>query len=99
MEQGIYISEKKYNKMTDWQKQAFNEVAEEIQNEWVPTNFTMDTQRVIELFSQAGVELYYMTDDEWNTWYEYAQQTSWKNFVETSPNGQWLLDQAIAASK
>jgi hypothetical protein len=58
----------------------------------------MDTQRVIELFGQAGVELHYMTDEEWNIWYEYSRDTAWKNFVETTTDGQWWLDKAIEAS-
>jgi TRAP-type C4-dicarboxylate transport system substrate-binding protein len=97
MEEGLLMSEKKYQRMTENQKKVFNECAKEIQDTWVLQNFKKDTQELIRLFNQSGAEMHYMTKEEWNTWKDFAQKTAWKNFVETSAKGQQLLDMALAA--
>ncbi len=97
MEEGMLMSEKKFNYMSANQKRIFLECAKEIQDTWVLENFKKDTEDMITLFSKAGVEEYYMTKAEWDVWADFAQKTAWKNFVDTAPNGQALLDMALAA--
>ena len=98
MEEGVYMSERSFDKMVDWQKDAFLQAAKEIQDNWVPANLPLDTQRLVDVFGQRGVELHYMTKDEWDQWKEFGMATSWKNFVETTNDGQRWLDMAIDAS-
>jgi TRAP-type transport system periplasmic protein len=97
MEEGLLMSEKKYNYMSDNQKKIFLECAKEVQDEWVLQNFKQDTLDVINLYGKAGCELYYMTKSELAQWDDFAEKTAWKNFVDTAPNGQGLLDLALAA--
>ena len=50
-------------------------------------------------YTNAGVDIHYMTEAEFNTWMEFAKKTAWKNFAETVDGGQELLDMASAAMK
>lgn len=47
-------------------------------------------------FSDAGVELAEMTEEDFNAWRELAKTTSYPAFVEQTPNGQALLDLALS---
>ncbi len=49
-----------------------------------------------EVFEQAGVEIAEMTEDDFNAWRALAQDTSYKAFIEETPDGQELLDLALA---
>lgn len=97
MEEGLLMSDKKYQRMSENQKKIFSECAREVQDTWVLQNFKKDTQELMRLFGQAGVEMYYMTKAEWNVWNDFAQKTAWKDFVDTVKQGQQLLDLAKAA--
>ncbi|MCG6903199.1 MAG: TRAP transporter substrate-binding protein DctP [Rhodobacter sp.] len=47
-------------------------------------------------FSDAGVELAEMTEADFNAWRAVAAESSYPAFVEETPNGQALLDMALA---
>jgi TRAP-type transport system periplasmic protein len=47
-------------------------------------------------FSDAGVELAEMTEEDFNAWRELAMTTAYPAFVEELPDGQKLLDAALA---
>lgn len=48
------------------------------------------------VFADNGVEIANMTGDEFDAWRALAAETSYKAFVEDLPNGQELLDMALA---
>ncbi|MGX0875447.1 TRAP-type C4-dicarboxylate transport system substrate-binding protein [Roseovarius sp. MBR-154] len=50
----------------------------------------------VEVFEKAGVEIAHMTQEEFEAWRAIAQETSYKAFVEQVPDGQELLDMALA---
>ena len=50
----------------------------------------------VEVYRKAGVEIADMTEDDFNAWRELAKSTSYKAFVEEVPDGQALLDLALA---
>lgn len=50
----------------------------------------------VEVFRAAGVQIAEMTQDDFNAWLELAKQSSYKAFIEELPNGQALLDLALA---
>jgi TRAP-type C4-dicarboxylate transport system substrate-binding protein len=50
----------------------------------------------VEVFEKAGVEIAHMTPEEFDAWRAIAQETSYKAFVEQVPDGQELLDMALA---
>ncbi|WP_428650835.1 TRAP transporter substrate-binding protein DctP [Roseibium sp.] len=49
-----------------------------------------------EVFRQNGVEIAAMTQADFDAWRELAKTTSYKAFVADTPNGQQLLDMALA---
>ncbi|MCF3932089.1 TRAP transporter substrate-binding protein DctP [Acuticoccus sp. M5D2P5] len=49
-----------------------------------------------QVFEDAGVEIGKMTEEDFAAWRELAKGTSYKAFVEETPNGQQLLDAALA---
>ena len=48
------------------------------------------------VFEEAGVEIADMTEEEFNAWRDLARETSYKAFVEETPDGQELLDMALS---
>ncbi|MEO0751948.1 MAG: TRAP transporter substrate-binding protein DctP [Pseudomonadota bacterium] len=49
-----------------------------------------------EIFAENGVEIANMTQEEFDAWRALAQETSYKAFVEDTPDGQALLDMALS---
>lgn len=49
-----------------------------------------------EVFEKAGVEIAKITPEEFQEWRALAKETSYKKFVEEVPDGQALLDMALA---
>lgn len=50
----------------------------------------------VEVFRNNGVEIAQMTAEDFSAWRELATQTSYKAFVESTPDGQKLLDLALS---
>jgi TRAP-type C4-dicarboxylate transport system substrate-binding protein len=50
----------------------------------------------VQVFKDAGVEIASMTDADFNAWREIAKKSSYAEFVASAPNGQELLDMALA---
>ncbi|SFU08499.1 TRAP transporter substrate-binding protein DctP [Sedimentitalea nanhaiensis] len=50
----------------------------------------------VEMFRNAGVEIAEMTPEDFEAWRAVARETSYKAFVEQVPDGQALLDMALA---
>ena len=49
-----------------------------------------------QVFRDAGVEIAQMSQADFDAWRELAKETSYKQFVEDTPDGQELLDMALA---
>jgi TRAP-type C4-dicarboxylate transport system substrate-binding protein len=99
MAENLCISMKTWNRLTPDQQKIFLEVAEEMHETWVYQNFKTLVDKLIEAYTEAGVDIHYMTEAEFNEWLEFAKQTAWKNFAETVDGGQELLDLALQAMK
>lgn len=50
----------------------------------------------VDVFREAGVEIANMSPEDFDAWREIAKETSYKAFVEEVPDGQALLDMALA---
>lgn len=50
----------------------------------------------VETFKKAGVEIAEMTQADFDAWRAIAKETSYKKFVESVPEGQKMLDMALA---
>ena len=50
----------------------------------------------VDVFRKAGVEIAEMTPEDFAAWRAIAQETSYKEFLADVPDGQALLDMAMA---
>ena len=99
MAENLVISEKTWQRLTPEQQKIFMEVAEWMHVNWIYPNFKTLVDKLIAAYTQAGVDIHYMTEAEFNAWMEFAKETAWKNFAETVDGGQELLDLAADAMK
>ena len=97
MAENLIISQKTWDRLTPEQQQIFMEVAEWMHENWIYDNFKTLVDKLIKAYTDAGVDIHYMTEAEFNAWLEFAKGTAWKNYAETVPGGQELLDLAIQA--
>ena len=97
MAENLIISKKTWDRLTEDQQKAFLETAEWMHENWVYPNFKTLVDRLIEVYSEAGVNIHFMNKEEFNTWLEFAKKTAWKEYAETVEGGQELLDMALEA--
>jgi TRAP-type C4-dicarboxylate transport system substrate-binding protein len=97
MAENLIISQKTWDRLTPEQQQIFMEVAEWMHENWIYDNFKTLVDKLIGAYTDAGVDIHYMTEAEFNAWLEFAKETAWKNYAETVTGGQELLDLAIQA--
>ena len=97
MAENLIISEKTWKRLTPQQQKVFMEVAEWMHVNWIYQNFKTLVDKLIEEYTKAGVDIHYMTADEFKAWQQFARKTAWKNFAETVEGGQELLDLAADA--
>jgi TRAP-type C4-dicarboxylate transport system substrate-binding protein len=99
MAENLVMSEKTWKRLTPKQQQAFMETSEWIHDKWIPQHFKGLVDKEIDAFTKAGANIHYMTKAEFDQWLAFAKKTAWKNFAETVPGGQELLDLALDAMK
>jgi TRAP-type C4-dicarboxylate transport system substrate-binding protein len=97
MAEPLIISMKTWKRLKPEQQKVFQEVALDMERNWIIPNFSKDTKVLIEEFSKAGVQLHYMTKDEFDQWKDFARKTAWKNYEDTVPSGKEILDLAVQA--
>lgn len=51
---------------------------------------------MIDVFTEAGVEVVTMTPEDFDAWLKIAKETSYKTFSEEVEGGQELIEQALA---
>jgi len=97
MAEPLVMSLKTWKRLKPEQQKVFQEVGDEMERDWVVPHFAKDTESLIKEFTKAGVQLHYMTKEEFLKWQEFAKKTAWKNYEETVPGGKEILDLALKA--
>lgn len=95
MYQPVLMSKKTYDKLNDAQKDALAAAAKKAEAYYTEEGRKQDSDSV-QVFKDAGVEIADLTDEDFAAWQEIAKKTSYAKFVEETPNGQELLDMALA---
>ncbi|HSH50073.1 MAG TPA: TRAP transporter substrate-binding protein DctP [Halomonas sp.] len=95
MYEPVLISEQSWEKLNDQQQQALMAAAKEAEAFFAAEAAGLD-QKMVEVFEENGVEVVSMSEEDYNAWLEIAKETSYKNFAENVPNGQALIDAALA---
>ena len=95
MYQPLMMNKTTYDGLNDAQKAALDAAAAKAEAYYLEEAKKQDANAV-EVFKNAGVEIKNMTSDEFNAWREIAKSSSYKKFVEDTPDGQALLDLALS---
>jgi TRAP-type C4-dicarboxylate transport system substrate-binding protein len=95
MYQPLLMNKSKFESLTEEQQQALLEASAKAEAFYLEEAKKQDAESV-QVFRDAGVEIATMTQEDFNAWRDIAKETSYKSFVENVPNGQELLDMALA---
>lgn len=95
MYEPILISEQSWSKLNEEQQNALMEAAEKAETYFAKEAAGLD-QKMVDVFSENGVEVVSMSPEDYQAWLDIAKQSSYKTFAENVPNGQALIDAALA---
>ncbi|QIE54858.1 ABC transporter substrate-binding protein [Pikeienuella piscinae] len=95
MYQPLLMNKSTFEDLTPEQQEALTAAAAKAEAFYLEEAKKEDADSV-KVFEENGVEIDQMTEAEFNAWRAIAKETSYKNFVEEVPDGQKLLDMALA---
>lgn len=95
MYQPMLINKSAFEALTPEQQAALLAASEKAQAFYLDEAKKED-EASTKVFADAGVEIAQMSAEDFNAWRELAKETSYKAFVEEVPDGQALLDLALA---
>jgi TRAP-type transport system periplasmic protein len=95
MYEPVLISKKTYDKLTPEQQKAIVEAGKKAEA-FFNTEVRKGDQLMIDTYKKAGVKVVEMSKEDYDAWLEIAKQSAYKNFAEKVPNGQELIDEALA---
>ena len=95
MYQPLLMNKSRFEGLNEKQRVALLDAAEKAEAFYLEEAKKQDAASV-EVFKQADVEIAQMTPEDFAAWRALAQETSYKLFVEDVPDGQALLDMALA---
>ncbi len=95
MYQPLLMNLSTFNDLSAEQQEALMAAAVEAEAFYLEQAKAEDAASV-EVFSEAGVEIAEMTAEDFAAWQSIAAETSFKEFVAGYPEGQELLDMALA---
>ncbi|RAI03368.1 ABC transporter substrate-binding protein [Acuticoccus sediminis] len=95
MYQPLLMNKSTFESLTEDQQKALLEAGKKAQAFYLEEAKKED-DAATEKFREAGVEIAEMTEEEFNAWREVAKASSYKEFIAETPNGQELLDAALA---
>ncbi|QNI04212.1 TRAP transporter substrate-binding protein DctP [Halomonas sp. SH5A2] len=95
MYEPILISEQVWQGLNEEQQTALMEAGEKAEAFFAEEAASID-QQMVDVYEENDVEVVKMTEEDYNAWLEIARETSYKNFAENVPNGQAIIDAALA---
>ncbi len=95
MYEPILISEQSWNQLNEEQQQALTEAGQKAEEYFADEAAALD-QKLVDVYEENGVEVVTMSEENYDAWLEIAKQSSYKTFAENVPNGQALIDAALA---
>ncbi|WP_299962553.1 TRAP transporter substrate-binding protein DctP [uncultured Roseobacter sp.] len=95
MYQPLLMNKSTFDGLSEAQQTALLEASAKAEAFYLEEAKKQDAESV-KVFEDAGVEIAQMTAEDFAAWQAVAQETSFKAFVEEVPDGQKLLDMALA---
>ncbi len=95
MYQPLLLSKRTWDGLSEAQQAALRAAAE-VAEAYYAENAAMEDDEAVRVFEEAGVEIAYMTEEDYRAWLDVAQETAFASFVDSTPNGKELLDLALS---
>jgi len=95
MYEPILMSKRSWDKLNKEQQDALLAAGKKAEEYFLAEAKGLD-QKLIDTFKNGGVEVVSMSPDDYKAWLAIAKETSYKTFAEKVPNGQELIDKALA---
>ena len=95
MYQPLLMNKSVFEGLTEAQQSALMAAAEKAETYYLEEAKSQDAN-ARDVFAENGVEIAEMSEAEFKAWQAIAQETSYKAFLEGSPDGQRLLDLALS---
>ena len=95
MYQPMLMSKKSFDKLNDQQKKAVMAAGKKAQDLFEGRAEAVN-KAAIKTFEDHKVKVVTLTDEEYNSWLEVAKKSSYAKFAKEVPNGQKLIDAALA---
>ncbi|MCK2147476.1 MULTISPECIES: TRAP transporter substrate-binding protein DctP [Marinobacter] len=95
MYEPVLISERSWNSLNAEQQAALTAAGQKAEEYFAAEAAGLD-QKMADVFAENGVEVVNMTPENYQAWLDIAKQSSYKTFAENVPNGQALIDAALA---
>ncbi|MFT5118571.1 MAG: TRAP-type C4-dicarboxylate transport system substrate-binding protein, partial [Kiritimatiellia bacterium] len=93
--QPLIMSKDKFDDLNAEQQAALLAAAKKAEAFYLEEAKTQDAKST-EIFREAGVEIAEMTQTDFDAWRAIAEETSYKEFVNSVEGGQKLLDMALS---
>lgn len=95
MYEPILISQRTWDRLTPEQQQALTAAGEKAEAFFTDAAQGLDDE-LVETFEKAGIQVETMTEEQYDSWVAMAHDSAYKVFAEKVPNGQQLIDAALA---
>ncbi len=95
MYEPILMAESSWQELTEEQQEVLAAAGEKAEEYFSEQAAALD-QEMVDVFSEAGVEVVTLSPENYDAWLEIAQDSSYATFVEEVPMGQELIDAALA---
>jgi TRAP-type C4-dicarboxylate transport system substrate-binding protein len=95
MYEPVLISEQVWQGLTEEQQAALLEAGQAAEEYFAAEAAAID-RKMVEVYEENGIEVVRMSEEDYNAWLDIARETSYKNFAENVPNGQAIIDAALA---
>jgi TRAP-type C4-dicarboxylate transport system substrate-binding protein len=95
MYEPVLMSKQNFDKLTKAQQDTLVRAGKDAQEYYEGKAKQVD-DAAIKIFKDHGVEVISLTPDQYDAWIEVAKQSSYKQFAKDVPDGQKLIDEALA---
>lgn len=95
MYEPVLISEQSWNKLNEEQQAALTAAGKKAEAYFAKEAAGLD-QKMVDVFKENGVKVVQMSPENYQAWLDIAKKSSYKTFAEKVPNGQALIDAALA---
>jgi TRAP-type C4-dicarboxylate transport system substrate-binding protein len=91
----LLMSKATYDKLTPEQQKIVMEVGRSLQSYSLEA-CKADDEEVAKAFAKAGGKVYDMNEKQFEEWKALAEQSAWKSFADSVPDGKHLIEMANA---